>query len=189
MARVTHLSDFSVLILPGLEGSGPEHWQTYWERAFPEFRRVEQDDWGRPVYDAWSSRLTDAVTQCVRPAVLVAHSLGTALATRWAFDQPAAALKIAGALLVAPSDQDRPDVAASPARGFAPMVLRRLPYPSALIASRDDNRVSFERAREFAGAWGSTFFDAGHLGHMGTAAKPGLWPQGLVCFGRFLGSL
>ena len=29
-----------VLILPGLYNSGPEHWQSHWERAHPEFRRV-----------------------------------------------------------------------------------------------------------------------------------------------------
>lgn len=31
-----------VLILPGLYNSGPEHWQSYWERAHSGFRRVER---------------------------------------------------------------------------------------------------------------------------------------------------
>ena len=32
-----------VLILPGLYNSGPDHWQSRWEAAHREFRRVMQD--------------------------------------------------------------------------------------------------------------------------------------------------
>lgn len=45
------LNDFSVLIHPGLGGAGDDHWQTHWEQAFPEFVRVQQADWDRPVYE------------------------------------------------------------------------------------------------------------------------------------------
>jgi len=69
------------------------------------------------------------------------------------------------------------------------MILKRLPFPSAVVAGRDDDRVTFERAREFAKAWGSIFFDGGNHGHLGSAAKLGLWPQGLVFFGQFLATL
>ena len=67
------------------------------------------------------------------------------------------------------------------------MLMRPLPFPSMLLASRDDHRVSFERAKVFAQAWGSSFVDAGALGHMGR--ELGLWPQGLVWLGQFIGSL
>jgi uncharacterized protein len=33
-----------VLILPGLDNSGPEHWQTHWQKQNPHFVRVEQRD-------------------------------------------------------------------------------------------------------------------------------------------------
>ena len=46
------LKDFSVLIHPGLNGSGPDHWHTHCERAFPDFVRVQQADWDHLVYDA-----------------------------------------------------------------------------------------------------------------------------------------
>ena len=42
------LNDYSILIHPGLNGSGPDHWHTRWERAFPEFQRVQQADWDHP---------------------------------------------------------------------------------------------------------------------------------------------
>src|SRR3972149_3103000 len=128
-----------------------------------------------------------AVAQSVRPVVLVAHSLGTSLTMRWAFDQPVPAQKVAGAFLVAPTDRDRfEDAPDSAARGFGRMILARLPFPSAVVGSRDDDRVSFDRAEAFAVAWGSTLIDAGNHGHLGSAAQLGVWPSGLLWFGQFL---
>src|SRR5215207_10832827 len=45
------------LILPGLYDSGPEHWQSYWERADPACRRVVQADWDTPRRADWVARL------------------------------------------------------------------------------------------------------------------------------------
>ncbi|MDE2212756.1 MAG: alpha/beta hydrolase, partial [Betaproteobacteria bacterium] len=130
----------------------------------------------------------EAVDQCQRPALLVAHSLGTALVTRWA--QQADTRRVAGAFLVAPTDTDRfaglPETAF---QGFEPVPMHPLPFPSCVVASRNDERVSTERARAFAAAWGSRFIDAGPLGHIGSAARLGLWPQGLVWLGQFLATL
>ncbi len=184
------ISDFTILVLPGVNGSGSGHFQTAWEEAFPEFQRVEQADWDYPVYAEWSARLTASVAQSVRPVVLLAHSLGTSLVMRWSLEQPALAEKVAGAFLVAPTDRDRFDgVPDSPVRGFGPMILKRLPIRSVVVASRNDDRVTFERATEFARAWGATLVDAGYQGHMGSAAQLGIWPRGLLWFGQFLASL
>jgi uncharacterized protein len=38
-------ADCDILVIPGLGGSGPEHWQTRWEGRLSTARRVEQDDW------------------------------------------------------------------------------------------------------------------------------------------------
>ena len=69
------------------------------------------------------------------------------------------------------------------------MILERLPFPSMVVASRDDDRVTFARAQTFAAAWGADFVDAGAHGHLGSAAQLGLWPFGLVYFGQFLATL
>ncbi|HJR23337.1 MAG TPA: alpha/beta hydrolase, partial [Dongiaceae bacterium] len=37
-----------VLIITGLGGSGPEHWQSLWQARLPDARRVEQADWDKP---------------------------------------------------------------------------------------------------------------------------------------------
>lgn len=182
------INDFDILILPGWHNSGPDHWQTHWEAAFSNMRRVEQDDWEVPVYSDWSRRLTEAVKRCERPVLLVAHSLGTALVTRWS--QEVETKAVAGAFLVATSDVDRfAGTPGNPMRGFDPIIMKRLPFPSVVLASHNDERVAFERAEAFASAWGSRFVDVGALGHIGSAAKLGLWPEGLVWFGQFIASV
>lgn len=184
------LDDFTILVLPGLNGSDAEHWQTVWAQAFPEMKRVEQRDWDKPVYAEWAAVLTEAVKRSTKRVVLVAHSLGTSLVMRWAHDHPELAPKIAGAFMVATSDRDRFEgTPESPTSGFAPMLLERLPFRTVVIASRDDERVTYERAERFARAWGATLIDAGHQGHMGNAAKLGVWPFGLFWFGQFIASL
>ena len=71
----------SVLIVPGLGGSGQEHWQSHWERALSDAHRVQQRDWDHPNLTEWSYRLAHAVEQ--RPgAILVGHSLDSARCTR-----------------------------------------------------------------------------------------------------------
>jgi len=185
-----NLNDLTILILPGLGGAGEDHWQTHWQRAFPAMQRVEQTNWERPVFEEWSARLTDAVTRATRPVVLAAHSLGTSLTMRWSFEQRDHAKRVLGAFLVAPTDRDRFDARPdSPVRGWGPMILEPLPFPAMVVASRNDDRVSFDRAELFAKAWGARFVDAGDLGHIGSAAKLGLWPFGLFYFGQLVGSL
>jgi hypothetical protein len=39
MASQTGSAMGNILILPGIGGSGEEHWQTYWEKAQPSMRR------------------------------------------------------------------------------------------------------------------------------------------------------
>ena len=74
----------SVLIVPGYNNSGPEHWQSLWERAHPEYRRVMQRDWDSPERHEWVSALDEAIAQAPQPVVLVAHSLGCLAVVHWA---------------------------------------------------------------------------------------------------------
>lgn len=180
------LRDFDVLILPGWHNSEPGHWQSEWQASFPNMTRVEQADWETPVFSDWEANSAASVARCRKPVLLIAHSLGTALVMRWA--QRGDTVRVAGAFLVAASDRDRFDhLPDAPIRGFAPMLTDRLPFASMLLASRNDHKVTFERARFFAASWGSTFVDTGEVGHMDT--ELGRWPQGLVWLGQFIGSI
>src|SRR5215217_8926726 len=134
-------------------------------------RRVQQDEWDRPIYADWARCLSEAVDRCTKPVLLIAHSLGTSLVMRWAHAAKTEA--VAGAFLVAPTDRDRLDN--DPTRGFGPMLLQPLPFPSMVLASRNDELVAFESAQAFAAAWGSYLVDVDSLGHVGSAAKLGLW--------------
>ena len=69
------------------------------------------------------------------------------------------------------------------------MNLKRLPFPSMALLSTNDPRVTPERARVFADAWGSRLVEVGPLGHISGESKLGLWPLGLVLFGEFVGAL
>ena len=49
----------TTLIIPGLGGSGPGHWQDWWLRNDPNAVLVEQANWRRPSPEAWAERLVD----------------------------------------------------------------------------------------------------------------------------------
>lgn len=180
-------ADCDILILPGLAGSGEEHWQARWASRLSTGRIVAQDDWHRPDPAAWRARTVEAVAAATRPVVLIAHSLGVVATVLAAPDLPAGIVR--GALLVA-----FPDVETTPnlpecVRAFAPVPRDPLPFPSLVVASRNDPYCSYERAEEFAASWGSAMVDAGESGHINVASGHGPWPEGLMRLAGFMRGL
>ena len=179
--------NFDFLAVPGRGNSKPDHWMSHWCRAFPNSSRVLQADWNKPEPRAWIAQLDAAVSIAPRRVVVLAHSLAVATTVKWAAQASEAQLsKVAAAFLVAASNVEDPDPSFDLIRPFAPMPMKRLPFPALVVASRSDPRVTFDKAQEFAAAWGADFADAGDLGHMGNEAKLGLWPTGLLLLGRLL---
>jgi predicted alpha/beta hydrolase family esterase len=169
-----------ILILPGLGGSGPAHWQTLWETRDARCARVEQRDFDNPRRDEWVETLNERIVTSPEPVVLVAHSLACALVAHWAERHargPSGGV-VAAALLVAPADVDAPERTPPETRGFAPLPTARLPFPATVVASHDDPFVAFERARELATCWGARFVDAGCAGHINAASGLGDWTEG-----------
>jgi predicted alpha/beta hydrolase family esterase len=168
-----------VLILPGWQNSGPQHWQTLWERAHPEYVRVQQRDWDYPVCSEWVETLERTLAQLSSPPVLVAHSLGCITLAHWAVSSRAQRFRrpLQGALLVAPPDVELPGTTTD-VTGFAPVPLDRLPFVSILVASTSDPYCAIARAEQFANAWGSRLVNAGACGHINTDAGFGSWPEG-----------
>jgi uncharacterized protein len=167
--------DQPVLVVPGWTGSGPDHWQSRWQRANPEWRRVEQADWDNPRPASWTAALAGAIDDAPAPPVLVAHSLGALTVARWAAEGGSA--RVAAAFLVVPPDVERPDTPPE-LKAFAPLPSERLPFPSVLVASRTDPFMSWERALVLAANWSARVRDAGAAGHLNTAAGFGPWPEG-----------
>ena len=177
-------SDCDILIVPGLGGSGPDHWQTRWEQKLSTARRVAQADWARPDRGAWTDRLVETVAAARRPVVIVAHSLGVATVVHAAPRLPSGS--VLGGYLVAVQDVERPDVAKKLDIGFTPLPRDPLPFPALLVASRNDPWCSYERAEDFSYAWGAALVDAGEAGHLDPEGGFGPWPEGLMRFAGFI---
>jgi uncharacterized protein len=93
----------SVLIIPGLGDSGPQHWQSLWEASHPEYWRIQQNEWDHPRCSDWTQNIDTAITAAESPVVLVAHSMGCIATAHWAISNGANG-RVAAALLVAPPD-------------------------------------------------------------------------------------
>ncbi len=180
-------SDTDIFIIPGYTNSGEDHWQTRWERKLSTARRVVQDDWHNPTRKDWVTRIIHQVSQAERPAILVAHSLGV-LATVHAADLLPKGL-VRGAFLVAPADIHNDAIPDAIDRAFGDDLDRPLPFPSVLVASRNDPYCSFERAEQLARHWGAELADAGNVGHINTDSGHGPWPEGTLRFAGLLKKL
>jgi len=159
-----------VLVVPGLNDSGPEHWQTLWQAKHPSFRRVVQEDFATPALERWSETIAHAVDACEAPPIVAAHSFGC-LATLHAV--LARGRLLAGVLLVAPADPERFAVAAQ-------LPPRRLPFPSTLVASTNDPWIKFVKAGALAAAWGSRFVPCVDGGHINADSGHGPWYAGMA---------
>lgn len=181
----THLQQKpQVLIVPGLNNSGPSHWQTIWERERTDCTRVDLGMWANPHRNTWVNKLNAAIAAARGPVVLVAHSLGCHAVAWWnALEQPGPDSKVVGALLVAPPEVEGPDIDER-LQHFAPVVRRRFPFTSILAASQNDPYICFGHARRFARIWGSRLVDVGYLGHINADSGIADWPYGRYLLDR-----
>lgn len=180
------VSQADILIVPGYTNSGPDHWQSRWQARLSTARRVEQDAWSKPVREDWTARFAQRVNESTRPVVVIAHSLGVATALQ---ALPQCEKQIAGAFLVAPPEVDNPDIRPRHLMTFGPYSADPLPFPSVVVASRNDPFGSFEHAGDMANAWGSMLIDAGDAGHINAESGHGPWPEGIMVFANFLSRL
>ena len=169
------ISPRNTLLLPGWQNSGPDHWQSRWEARHASHGVAHQDGMP-PRRGAWPARLEETVADADGPVLLVAHSLGCILTAWWAAHTRHAA-KVRGALLVAPGDVERPDLAAQ-IHGWAPIARQPLPFPALLVGSRNDPYCSLERAVALAQTWGARFVDYGERGHINAESGLGDWAEG-----------
>src|SRR5690242_6336303 len=72
-----------ILIVPGLESSGPQ-WHSLWYAQCSDCRRLDLSEQEFPFRNNWVNRLSLAIHQAGRPVILVAHGLGCLAVTWWA---------------------------------------------------------------------------------------------------------
>lgn len=164
-----------MLIVPGLHGSGDGHWQHWWRHDHVNSRLVKQGDWSSPNEARWMEVVERAIL--AHPgSLIIAHSLGAILVAKLAGSRVAAL--VAGALLVAPADINRTSTLHRRTYDFGAMPMEALPFPSMVVASRDDPYMPYAKARELARQWGSRFHDLGQAGHINIQSGFGRWEDG-----------
>ena len=178
-----------ILTVPGLNNSGPGHWQTLWEASLPDCHRVDLGLWDDPHRNTWVNKLNLAIQRATdsfgRPVVLVAHSLGCHAVAWWAeYERPVDG-RVIGALLVAPPDVEERPLDRRVTR-FAPLAPTPLPFCSILVGSRDDPYATIGATRRMAGQWGAAFADAGEAGHINAQSDLGEWAFGRLLLNRLL---
>ncbi|BBS85683.1 RBBP9/YdeN family alpha/beta hydrolase [Aeromonas media] len=159
----------TILLVPGLHNSGPDHWQSRWNQQFPQWQRMLGLPWDKPDLTVWSAKLASKLRSRRSRVHLVAHSFGALTAIAAARLQPD---KVSSILIVAPADPARfgiPDEA----------LAGSIKVSAQLIASRNDPWMSFERAEYWSRQWQVPLFDAGEVGHINAQSGHGEWSQGL----------
>ncbi|MEO6903903.1 MAG: alpha/beta hydrolase [Bacteroidia bacterium] len=166
----------TVVTIPGLTGSGPNHWQSCWEKRYG-FKRISQKNWDTPVCEEWINTIEKETMHLdLANTLFVGHSLGCTAIVMWAKKYNK---RLKGAMLVAASDNEAADFPKT-TTGFVPMPLFKLPFPSILVMSSNDDYLSVERAHYFGNNWSSEVIDIGNAGHINTASGYGEWKEGLV---------
>lgn len=171
----TIADDFDFIIQPGWRGSAADHWQSHWEQRLQAIR-VKNANWEQPDLDSWLAGLDQALSQARRPAIVIAHSLGCITVAHYARRHPN---RIAGALLVAPADVERPFVPRE-LMPFAPLPRQPLPFASRVVASDNDPFCKSARAARMAGYWQSPLTWLRQAGHINVASGHQQWEEGLA---------
>src|ERR1700733_13803146 len=172
------------VIVPGINGSGPDHWQSIWQDAWgPLASRIGPSSWDEPDLADWCQAL-DRAAQRHQPGevVLVAHSLGCLAAGHWLRRaQPG----ICGAFLVAPPDAAGPNFPAAEAPSFVAFKAAPLTVPALVVSSDDDPYGTPQAAGRLAAGWGAGHVSIGTAGHVNTASGLGAWEAGRALLAAF----
>lgn len=161
----------TVILVPGLRNSGPDHWQSRWQRQLPDSRRVEQPHWDIPDLDVWTGEIRSVLDE-TDGAWIIAHSFGCLAAVQAVRNQPRG---VRGLFLVAPADPEKFGIAHR-------LPHSALPVPGLVIASNTDPWLSAAQARLWASRWGFALLNAGDVGHINAESGHGNWPRGWFWF-------
>jgi predicted alpha/beta hydrolase family esterase len=174
------VADLDLLFIPESGPVSPDHWIARWSAKLSTARLVEA---GAPLETV--ARIVATARSAERPVFLIGHSTGAVAAALAA--QQLGDAGVIGAFLVAPPDDATLRTLDG---GVWPAPLRvRLPFPSALVASRVDPWASHAESQELAKAWGAEFIDAGEAGRLDAESGHGPWPDGLLKLAAFLKKL
>ena len=176
----------TLIIVPGLGDSGPQHWQTLWETKFGAARVGKMTGKTRRRRRG-PARLQETID--ATPGELCSggpflrradhRSLGGAYGGHE---------RVRGALLVAPTDAEQPGMLETDPGGVCQWPQCRcspLPFPALVIASENDPYAS-RTGPGICQAWEAELVSAGEAGHINVASGHGEWPEGEILLGEAL---
>ncbi|MBO3737339.1 RBBP9/YdeN family alpha/beta hydrolase [Actinoplanes flavus] len=170
----------SYIIIPGIDGSDEDHWQTRWERRWGAAAvRIAPSSWTAPDLEDWVAAVGTAyagISPKGHRVALVAHSLGCWAAAIWLNRNPKRA--VAGTLLVAPPDPGGPAFPGQAAPTFRHLPAEPLSCPATVVGSGNDPYASAGAAAGLADRWRAGWHLAGDHGHLNSASGLGDWPAG-----------
>ncbi|MGV8883308.1 MAG: RBBP9/YdeN family alpha/beta hydrolase [Rhodoglobus sp.] len=174
----------TIITLPGIGGSGVDHWQSHWERESTGFQRFSPASWDEPDFEDWFAAVGRSVP--TEPTILVAHSLACLVAVRWSAAHPG---RLAGMFLVAAPDPAGP-IFPQQAASFGADLQARPSVPTLLVTSDDDPYCSELQSVALAREWRVPRVSIGRQGHVNSASGLGAWGEGrslLTAFAAGLG--
>lgn len=151
-----------LLIIPGLNDSPSDHWQSWLQSHHRDAVRVVQHDWATPDLERWAARIDSTLARSGSGRwIAVAHSFGAlALVRHLAMDPEAG---IAAALLVAPADPDK--------FGLGDLMpARALPIAATMVLSQSDPWLGPVAGLRWAARWGCHVVDLGDAGHINASS-------------------
>ena len=159
----------ATLLISGYGGSGPDHWQTWFESQLPDSIRVSHLDSTTLDLPAWAATVRGEIDRASAPVWIVAHGFGCLAAVQAASDFSE---RVGGAMLVAPFDPDN-------VRATALLPETPLEFPSLIVSSANNPYMRSDRAAFWAAFWNSAFVSVGAAGGIDPESGFGPWPQGL----------
>ncbi len=174
-----------IIYLAGIDNSGAGHWQNHWYWKLNGLW-VDHRDWAQPRAGEWLEDLDRTLALDQGPKVIVAHSMGCLLLSEWAKRHEDRSIR--GAFLVGVPSAESPSYPKQ-AVGFSSPFECRFPFPTALVASRNDPYAPSCYSRALAEHWGSLYHDVGEKGHINLQSGLGSWDGGFQHFRAFVQSI
>jgi predicted alpha/beta hydrolase family esterase len=185
-SKFKNIDNIRILTVPGLNGSGPLHWQSIWEHKYG-FTRIEQDSWDNPDYYLWADSFYRNIEKYENESevVIVAHSLGCHLVIK---SFPLIKYMTKGILLVAPPDLNA-NIIKKDLSGFYMSGIFELDVPGFLIYSVNDPYASAQYSVKYGQKLGLDLVNIGKRGHINSESDIGDWDEGATYLNRLLKSI
>lgn len=177
-----------IVMVPGIDGSDHDHWQSHWERRLGEVAtRIRPASWTSPELADWCRALDRELDPDGRN-LIVAHSLGCLATVAW-LGNASTSDALDGVVLVAAPDVDDPRFPRDAASTFLGVATAVVPVPALMLASSNDPFCHPQSAVQLAWRWGVPVIDIGAHGHVNSASGLGDWNAGWQLVQAFLAGM